>query len=260
MRGTIALVAVVGMVSLAPADNAADIEALAKDLKSKNVKVRAAAAQSLASKGEGAARPLCDALFDPDRRVATIALTSLEKVRPDVYKFVSVLFLDQKTDNHVKAIEGIGSLGPKGAPAVGVLASKVRVELGKAATKGGPRVLYEVMDGAVAALGRIGLDDREANQLVRAVCVSTARWQSRLLAAKELVKWAGADDGRRREVLPVVGAGAVDSPEGAEFITLVGGLGPVAKDVLPGLKQLKLSKHAAVRDAAGKAVEQIEKP
>jgi hypothetical protein len=75
-----------------------------------------------------------------------------------------------------------------------------------------------------------------------------------------LLKWAEDKEERRKELVPVVKAGLKDHPTSVPFIEAAGKLGPAAKDLLPTLKPLKLSKNATVRGAADRAVAAIEAP
>jgi hypothetical protein len=77
-------------------------------------------------------------------------------------------------------------------------------------------------------------------------------------ALEFLHQWAGDDEKRRNEVLPLVKGGLSDISCQHACIKYLGEYGPLAKECLPQLKQLKLSSDAAVRDAATASVDKIE--
>ena len=114
------------------ADEKGELAPLIKDLKSKDYKVRLKALDTLEKKGEDAkdaAKPICEAIIqDQNPKVALAALTTLEKVQPDLYKHVSVLLLDQAGYHRRQALGELAKMGEKAAPSIPILLAKYRVE------------------------------------------------------------------------------------------------------------------------------------
>ena len=83
----------------------------------------------------------------------------------------------------------------------------------------------------------------------------------KILALKYLVEWAGTDQLKRKELIPLlkVGLGRSGGELLMKSIEISGSYGELAADLLPLLKEHKLSSNAEIREAASKAVEKIAK-
>ena len=251
-----------------------ELTPLVKDLKAKDSKVRLKALAGLESKGKDAkdaARSICELIvYDPNPTVATTALTTLEKVRPDLYKHLSVLLLDNSAQNRLAALQKLADMKDLAEPAQPILLLKCRTEFAN-------RIHAFEPDGSLASpansfLGQgpyahhylsaykaiAGAEDPEVIRIYRELAASTNKDAiSRRFALKELVAWAEDDEALRKDVIPFIKAGLADGPL-LDCITYAGGYGSLSKEMLPVLKRHKLSAQAEVRDAASKAVDQIE--
>jgi hypothetical protein len=83
----------------------------------------------------------------------------------------------------------------------------------------------------------------------------------KILALEYLVEWAGTDQLKRKELIPLLKVGLGHRGGGLlmKSIEISGSYGELAADLLPLLKGHKLSSDAGIREAASKAVEKIEK-
>jgi len=246
-----------------------------KDLKSKDIKVRLKALEALEKKGEDAkdaAKSICEVIVrDPSPNVATAALTSLEKIRPDLYKHLSVLLLDESGRNRNNALEKLSEKKKEAEPTLPIILFKCRAELTvrfQGFHPGGTFSDYNIFSSEskgpyahhylLAYKTIAGSDDPEVVRIYRELAGATNKdANSRWYGLKELVSWADDDEKRRKEVYPFIKAGLSDGPL-LDCITFAGGYGPLSKELLPLLRRHKLSGQAAIRDAATKAVEQIE--
>jgi hypothetical protein len=232
------------------------IAQLAKDFKSSVPRGKLIIIEKLADMGEGAARPLCDAMLDKDDKVANAALVALEKAHPTLYKPVVKLVIDAEMKNRAKALEEFSAMGADALPALGLLVARSRTALSRA--KMDQRFVAAVK-AYVKAISAIGPEERETVEFFKDAVESPVA-QIREDALEWLVAWAGDKEDRRKEVLPALKTGiALPGAEAIPFIKAAGRFGGLSKGLLPALKKLKLSSMATVRDAATEAVEAIEK-
>lgn len=250
-----------GLVLLYGADDP-ELEKLVKDLRNKEVKVRLKAAESLGKKGQDAApaaRALSDAILDLSPQVATACLEALEKVRPDLYKPLSVLILDKDSNKHLMAIREFGLMGEKATPVVSVLLFRLRQQL---STRGKfSRGLSQLEEAYFTALQQINPDDAETLKIYMVVAGPLNKdGYTRIQAIGFLNNWAAGEETRRRQLLPFLKAGLDDPICQLDCIKILGTYGAIAKDFVPLLKKLKLSKEEKIREAAGAAVDKIENP
>ena len=241
----------------AAADDKDEVAKAAKDLKSKDVKVRLKAVEKLADLGDDASRPLCDAMLDSSPKVAQAALVALEKANPKLYKPVSALVLDAERSSRSFALKEIGKFREDGRPAINLLIARCKAELAQErsfarfATTDAPTYIETTI--------KIGGDCDECIRFMKALTADPHPWANQE-ALQKLVAWAGDDEKRKKELLPVIKAQIQDDANAVPFIKAAGDYGALSKDMLPSLKKLKLSKITAVREAATGAVESIEKP
>jgi hypothetical protein len=231
---------------------------LAKQLKAPDPKARLKAIEAIAAKGEAAAAvagPLCDAVMDASPRVGTAALQAVEKVRPDLYKPLTAFVVDQDYNRRLAATKELGLMGDKAMPAVNLLTAGLRRELAKGAGGG----LTEMQQALFTSIRQIKPDDTATVAIYKAIASPTNRHSAaRSQALDFLHEWAGDDQKRRREVLPLLKAGLSDATCQLGCIRHLGEYGSLAKECLPQLKQLNLSADAAVREAATASVDKIE--
>ena len=236
-----------------------ELAALAKQLKSPDVKGRLKAIDGIAAKGEGAASvagPLCDAVLDSSPKVATAAIQAVEKVRPDLYKPLTALMLDGIQENRLRGVKELGLMGEKAAPTANVLLTVLRQELAKGPLGDGLSPMQGELFGAIR---QIKPDDETTIKIYKAIAAPTNQHSTaRAQALEFLHAWAGVVERRRRDILPLVMSGLSDSRCQLPCIRYLGEYGPLAKAAIASLKQLKLSSDAAVRNAATASLDKIE--
>lgn len=236
-------------------ENKEAIAQLAKGFKSSTQGGKLIIIDKLAKLGEGAARPLCDAMLDKDDKVSTAALVALEKAHPSLYKPVVKLVLDDQMKNRAKALEEFSAMGADALPALGLLVARSRSALADAKVN---QQFVNVVKEYMKTLSAIGPEERETVEFLKDA-VKSPLDQVREDALERLVKWADDKEDRRKELLPSLKRGiALSGDDAIPFIKAVGRFKGVSKELLPALKKLKLSSMAAVRDAATEAVEAIE--
>jgi HEAT repeat protein len=244
-------------------DVSPDLAALIKGLRNKQSKIRIKAAEDIGKLGEEAApaaKPLCNAMMDGSAKVATAALDSLEKVRPDLYKPLSTLVLDSTPAKQLAAVKEIGLMGEKANPAMKLLLARLRTELSRPRSYN-QRGLSEMSLAYFAAIRQIKPDDAETVKLFRVMAgLSDRDSYARLESLIFLEDWAGEDESKRKEVLSLLNVGLDDAVCQLNCIQTAGGYGVLAKDFVPKLKKLKLSSLEQIRDAAGVAADKIENP
>ena len=232
------------------------IAQLAKDFKSSNSRGKLIYIEKLGKLGEGAVRPLCDAMLDKDDQVSTAALVALEEAHPKLYKPVAKLVLDAERKNQGKALEELSAMGAAALPALGLLVARSRSFLADARSEKQHVVAVTAYAKTISA---IGPEERETVEFFKDV-VESPTAQIHNDALDWLVAWAGNKEDRRKELLPSLKTGlALPGAEALPFIKAAGRFEGLSKGLLPELKKLKLSSMAAVRDAATEAVEAIEK-
>ncbi len=245
--------------------------ALVTQLKDKDVKVRLKAAVDLGGKGEAAASTataLCDAILDTSPRVGEAALVALEKVRADLYKQVSVVILDKDRGRQFQAVAELGALADKALPAKKLLLSRLKAEtvtlkciddfgrpIGGVSTRRQDSAVLVLM----SALEQIDPDNADAHKVRKLLAgVGNNISESRLDAIDALIRWAGEDEVRRKEILPLIGQTLTDNELLIAGINRLAAYGKLSKQYLPTLKKLKLAGAEVVRDAALRAVDAID--
>jgi hypothetical protein len=233
-----------------------------KQLKDADPRTRLKAIEFLASKGEAAAPAagaLCDTILDSSPKVGAAALAAVEKVRPDLYKPLTALVVDKEVKHRLEGAKELGLIGEKALPAVNVLTATLRRELAQGPGDGGR--LTDIQQELFNSIRQIKPDDTATVAIYKAIAGPTNKHAAARGEAFEFLhQWAGADDKRRKEVLPLVKSGVENDMCRVQCIRYLGEYGPLAKECLPRLKQLKLSSDATVRDAATASVDKIENP
>lgn len=238
-------------VSVVGADDKADA---LKAINSKDVKTRIAAAEKMAGMaGDDIDQALCEAAADPQPKVATAALASLDKVRPDLHPLVTTMIVDKVSENRTKAAIAVYKLGDKGKPAVTLANSTLSAALARRENKNALAMVNAAAasgtagDGFPVVLSGITLDNKRDGPFRRA-CLA------------HLVKWAKGDEKREKEV---VGLHAKLLNEKDMVVTALkssGEMGAAAKEIMaPLAEKLKLSADKNIREAAIKALEDYGK-
>jgi len=247
-------------------DTESAIDKLAKDLRNPNPNVRLKAVQKLGQL-EGADKDrvsmlLCDAILDPVPTISKTALQLLENVYPELYKYIVVIVLDKSTSNKIQAIRGLSKMGTKARPATRLLHKVISSSI----------LEYDPpLDTSLNALRQMEAYDLETLNLMKNIIFTVQipyrggkkyiRDEDKILALEYLVEWAGTDQLKRKELIPLlkVGLGRTEGKLLMKSIEISGSYGELAADLLPLLKEHKLSSDAEIREAASKAVEKIEK-
>lgn len=237
-----------------------EVKKIAKDLKHKDAKVRLKAAEKLGALGKDAipvVRELCDAILDPDAKVSLAAFKAIEGARPDLYKPLSKLILDANSGVKWAGVRELGELKAEAEPVANLLTQYLVIE-----AKADKKVVLDsdqLERTIYQTLREIGSEDPDIIKTFKVLAGPTTKSISRRKEAmKTLVLWAGMDNDRRKELLPLIKSALATTGMITSAIELTEQYADLCKDFLPTLKQFKLSKETDVRDAATKAVEAIE--
>jgi hypothetical protein len=233
---------------------------LIQQLKDRNPRVRLKVIEAVALQGDvptATATALCDAVMDLSPRVATAALQAVEKVRPELYKPLTTLIVDRDAKNRLTAVKELGLMGEKATPTTNVLLTALRRELALGPDRRGQLTLMQ--QELFTAVRQIKPDDSNSVSIYKAIASPSNRFSTaRSQALEFLFRWAGNDEMRRKEMLPLIKAGVVNATCQIQCINYLGEYGSLAKECVPQLKQLKLSSDSAVRDAAMASLDKIE--
>jgi hypothetical protein len=247
-------------------DTESAIDKLAKDLRNPNRNVRLKAVQKLGQL-EGAdkdrvSKLLCDAILDPEPTIAKTALQLLENVYPELYKYIVVIVLDESYSNKIQAIRELSKMGTKARPATRLLY--------KVIISSNP-LQSDLVEACFDALREMEAYDLETLNFMKDIILTREiKYRDRIiyisedykiLALEYLVEWADTDQLKRKELIPLlkVGLGYREGELLMKSIEISGSYGELAADLLPLLKEHKLSSNAKIREAASKAVEKIAK-
>ena len=263
-------------------DLSPELRAIVDGLKAKDIKLRIKACDDLKAKGEDAApatKYLCNSLMEPSLKVATAALNALEAVSPQLYKPISTLVLDSNYQNQIDAGVALGLMAENAKPAMGLLTALMRKAItmenssGKSGGKRGdgysPGLLnlsgkYGVetkhhANKVISAIHQIDPDEPESIRIVKSYASPTNSSSfGRVDAFLYLCTLAGDDEAKRKALFPFMKAGFYDTPNAVVYIQKAGEFGALAKEFLPGLMKMKIAPDKAIRDAAIKAISQIE--
>jgi len=251
-------------------DTESAIDKLAKDLRNPNSNVRLKAVQKLGQL-EGADKDrvgllLCDAILDPVPTISKTAMQFLENVYPELYKYIVVIVLDESYSNKIQAIRELSKMGTKARPATRLLHKVISSNM--------INIIGSELDLAEAsfdALRQMEAYDLETLNFMKNIIFTDEipyrggkvyiHGKVKILALEYLVEWAGTDQLKRKELIPLlkVGLGYREGKLLMKSIEISGSYGELAADLLPLLKEHKLSSNAKIREAASKAVEKIEK-
>jgi HEAT repeat protein len=230
------------------------VDALVKEVKSKDKAARLKAMDDLAAMGpeaKEAGQALVEAMLDKTPAIATKAGDALEKIDPDVYKLVLTLAIDRDARARENAIDSLAKLGAEGKAAVPVLfVASLNVEHAshalQALTKVAPndaRVIDAVLRNLPVAPAEIAKGERFiTNSGPRATAISVL--DSVTIPPTKSV--------------PALISAMNDPRVRVDAINALGKIGPKAHESVPVLSKLKRDSSENVRDAAGKALEKIE--
>jgi hypothetical protein len=243
-----------------------ELDKLVRALQNRDARIRKVAVDELGKRGDAAkpaARPLCNTIFDPTPIVAKAALQAFEKVQPDLYKTVAKLALEgypasdpKAAGEQAKGIEELGDMQQKALPAIDVLL----LWLKKGDRGDNSAAALQISKACLAAIKKIKIDDDEVLKTYKALVLSkSAQAPVRVEILNDLDEWAGTDDAKKKQMVPILKSGLNDTALQLASAKVVGRYGPLAKEMIPTLKKLKASKNQEVRDAAEEALQQIDK-
>jgi|GEM_PF-2504979 len=252
-------------------DTESAIDKLAKDLRNPNPNVRLKAVQKLGQL-EGADKYrvsllLCDAILDPVPTISKTAMQFLENVYPELYKYIVVIVLDDNIINKIQATRELSKMGTKARPATRLMHKVISSNI----TSAHERIKFTLISASFDALRQMEAYDLETLNFMKNIIFTDEipyrgekvyiRDEVKILALEYLVEWAGTDQLKRKELIPLlkVGLGRSGGELLMKSIEISGSYGELAADLLPLLKEHKLSSNAEIREAASKAVEKIEK-
>ena len=268
-------------------DTESAIDKLAKDLRNPNPNVRLKAVQKLGQL-EGADKDrvsmlLCDAILDPEPTISKTALQLLEDVYPELYKYIVVIVVDKNPFNKIQAIGELSKMGTKARPATRLLHNVISSNIKMISSNIPERNIQEyitrlsrvnyIVSASFDALRKMEAYDLETLNFVKNIIFTVeipyrdeevfihVHDKVKILALEYLVEWAGTDQLKRKELISVLKVG-LRRTEGEllmKSIEISGSYGELAADLLPLLKEHKLSSDARIREAASKAVEKIAK-
>ena len=264
-------------------DTESAIDKLAKDLRNPNPNVRLKAVQKLGQL-EGADKDrvsmlLCDAILDPVPTISKTAMQFLENVYPELYKYIVVIVRDNNITNKIQAIKELSKMGTKARPATRLMHKVISSNIleyyalkDKESILKKGKFILSALSASFNALRQMEAYDLETLNLMKNIIFTVQipyrgekvyiRDEVKILALEYLVEWAGTDQLKRKELIPLlkVGLGRTEGQLLMKSIEISGSYGELAADLLPLLKEHKLSSNAEIREAASKAVEKIEKP
>jgi HEAT repeat protein len=231
------------------------VDALVRDLKSKDAKERIKILDSLAVMGtdaKSAGPAVVEAMLDKSPVIAAKAGDTLEKVDPPVYKNVLTIAGDRNARAREAAIEELGKLGGEGKAAVPVLFIAGQKP--------------EHASTALQALVQIAPHDPHVRDaILRALFVSTAEAaKPERFAANTKLRGTALTVLDNvpippHKIVPALISATIDSQVRVEAIAALGKMGPKAEEAVPTLNKLTRDSSENVRDAATKALEKIEK-
>ena len=209
---------------------------------------------------------ICDAILDSNPQVRTAAVEALEKVRPDLYKPVTMLMVDATPANQDAGILQLTRMGEEAAPAINLLLYSLTGAL--SASPGNVGQLLRRQLVLIDAVNNIKPTDPTIINIYKSTAVNWSRKGWNCITIVSLIEeWAGDNVNRRKEFLPVlmtiilneqaVGNANRHQPQ-IKCMEILGEYGPLAVKFAPLLKKLKLSSDASIRDAAAFALEKVE--
>ena len=231
-------------------------EALVKDLRAKDPKVRVAAANGLKAIGEDAddaGGALCLATLDPAAAVREAALEAIEKVRPALYKNVVVLAVEADRGKRFQAIEALRKLEERALPAVPLVLRELKAEL----VESRGATYYRI---PLTFLAAVKAKDSETIKTIAAGAIGAAIPDGRIACLDALLNLSADNDDLRKQAFQVFqrAIGDTESQVAVTAINAIPKFEKRAKAMLPTLKKLKLSTDEKIREAATKAVSEIE--
>jgi hypothetical protein len=258
-----------------------EVQGLIDELRAKDAKTKVAALNELRGKGEEAepaAEAIINCLLDSSEKVVLAAVEAIEKVRPDLYKPLSNLVLDDSPDGRQRAAAQLGAMGDKAVPAKSLLVTLLRTAMANLDGPPDPREFSHARGKLspiaavtlIEAIRKIDPDDPEPikalKELAKNLGDETAHrglWRAGIApddALLSLHKWAGDDEGRRKELLPLLKTILNREPVYALVLALriCADYGELAKGMSETIRKLKLHQDERVRDAAKKALDRIE--
>ncbi|MFO0938423.1 MAG: HEAT repeat domain-containing protein [Gemmataceae bacterium] len=229
---------------------------LIAQLKDTDAGVRAASAEALGRIGpdaKGAAKALLDAYPDKDpvvQRQVVFALGRIEadEQEPIVDVLVNLLKTEKSRDLRYETVMSLGIIVPKTVAAAGAVVG----------TLSDPDV--ETRKQACLTLARMGFVGVKWNEVIRKTVAGDEDKDVRALAVRALTAAYGSD---AAETIPFLTARLSEDRDYEVRLAIVeelGSFGAAGKSAIPALRGAMKDSQIKVREAATRAVKQIEKP
>lgn len=262
------------------------LEQIQKDLKSKKIEDRLAGVESLrrlGEEGKALTALLLQSMLETSGHTEKF-LDALEKVHPALHRPILTLIVDRSARNHVNALQQIALLGPDGGGALPFLQFIYRRSLtsksGSGSSDLGPASSGDYCVGSLYAMANVAPENNATIQAIvgalvapsqrvyyvdeilnemETITIGTARFRidnSSRLYALHFANSLKID--RKLLVNPMI-SWLSDPEHGYVAIHQLGEIGPDAKAAIPLLNKLRFASTEAVRDAAVKALEKIQK-
>jgi HEAT repeat protein len=249
--------------AIADAQGSKEVDALIKQFKGGSTPDRIKAAEGFAKLGEEAkpaAKLLCEAAVSGQPKLAAACLEALEKVWPALYTPVVAAITEKDPRKRAEACRTIGLLGDDGAIAVPVL-----IESLKRCVANDDEYWYEVnpaVSAAVETIKQLAPTNADFTKLMLlAAGPVNKHYYNRGYVLETLGDLAETNAKIQKQVRQSATAALADSQSQVRVagVRTLGKLGPAAKDSLSLLKKLKFDPDEKVRQAAGEAIERIQK-
>ena len=258
----------------APVDR--EVLAVTKKFNESNILTKLSTLQILGKRGTDGGKYaglICDAILDSNPQVRTAAVEALEKVRPDLYKPVTMLMVDATPANQDAGILQLTRMGEEAAPAINLVLYSLTGALSGGLNnnskndRGDGQLLPRQLI-LIDAVNNIKPTDPTIINIYKSTAVNWSRkgWNCVMIVSL-IEEWAGDNVNRRKEFLPILMTVILNEQSGLpanrhqpqiKCMEILGEYGPLAVKFAPLLKKLKLSSDASIRDAAALALEKVE--
>lgn len=234
------------------------LEAIIKDLKSKDNKVRLTALDRLGEMGEDA-KPAGAAIVEfgilsKSVKVRDGAIAVFAKIDPEIQKEVVTLIIDENKRLKARAVETLGRLKEKSKAAV----PAIKLYYTSGESIGFARTGGASLDFALEALVNIVPEDHDVHRYILSIVSGNDPGYADItrFSAIQLMNTATIENKDKYKAL-MTGLNAT-TRDGVLIIQTLGKLGSDAKGALPTLNKLKVNPNASIRQAAEEAIEAIK--
>ncbi|WP_238537612.1 hypothetical protein [Zavarzinella formosa] len=263
----------------------AELAGLAEKLRHKDAKVKIAALEALAQKGEAAepaATAVCNCLIEDSEEITKAALRAIEKIHPKIYPLVASMVLDPTVRDRSNSVKKLGLLGKEAKCVQNFLIHRMSHEIkdfiANYMSEGASFRLdpdraknYLFSIEVFAAIQMIDESNEaafdclikylELEQLAKVEYPEAAPWRGILQwepATKLADDWAGQRKERVKKLIAAIESEIKTGPYVLVSLALVKRHPQESKHLAERIKDLKLSTYPQIRDAAKQALDAIE--